>query len=416
MIHVLDMTSASFNKLTGGGRPPTVMQILPALNSGGVEQGVIDINNAIVRSGGRSIVVSSGGVRVHEILRNGGLHIELPIHSKNPLTMWRNAGVLRHLIRSHQVDVVHACSRAPAWCAGKAVKGTQAHYVTSCHAAHAAGGPLKKFYNSAIAGGDLVIAVSHFLANWLEHEFKIDPDKIRVIHRGLALEKFHPNAVTPDRLVGIAKKWRIPDGASVIMLPGRLSRLKGHMYLIDALVHLGRDDLFCVFVGSDLEGGYRRELEKYIDAKGFSDKTRIVDNCDDMPAAYMISTVVVAPSLVPEGFGRIAIEAQAMGRPLVVTDHGGARETVLRDETGWLVKPGDVHALSQGIAEAIALTDRQRAVLATRAMSHIAANFTVEMMCARTLDVYAEVMGQGGIRAVEPPQVQTQLKRRVAGS
>lgn len=410
------MISASFDKLAGGDRPPVIMQILPALNSGGVEQGVIDLNNALVRAGGRSIVVSSGGLRVYEILRNGGLHIELPVHSKNPLAMWRNTGLLRDLIRKHQVDVVHACSRAPAWSAGRAVKGTGAHYVTSCHAAHGAGGPLKRFYNSAIAGGEMVIAVSHFLANWLEHEFKVDPDRIRVIHRGLALEKFHPNAVTPDRLVGIAKKWRIPDGASVIMLPGRLSRLKGHMFLIDALVHLGRDDLFCVFVGADPDGAYRQELERYIDGKGFSGRARIVDNCDDMPAAYMISTVVVAPSLVPEGFGRIAIEAQAMGRPLVVTDHGGARETVLRDETGWLVKPGDVHALSQAIAEAMALTDRQRAVLATRAMAHVAANFTVETMCARTLDVYAEVMGQeASLSRAQSPSVGQVRSRRAAG-
>lgn len=416
MIRVHDMTSIRFSSLTGGDRPPVIMQVVPALNSGGVEQGVVDISNAIVRAGGRSIVVSSGGMRVPEILRGGALHVELPVHSKNPLTMMANVGALERLIRQHGVDVVHACSRAPAWSAGRAARRAKALYVTSCHAAHASGGPLKRFYNSAIAGGEIVIAVSHFLANWLEHEFRLDPARIRVVHRGLALEKFHPNAVTPDRLVGIAKKWRVPDGASVVMLPGRLSRIKGHMFLIDALVQLGRDDLFCVFVGNDPDGNYRRELETYIESKGFSGRARIVDHCDDMPAAYMISTVVTAPSLVPEGFGRIAIEAQAMGRPLIVTDHGGARETVLRDETGWLVKPGDTHALAQALAEAMALSDRQRAILATRAMAHVAANFTVETMCAQTLDVYAEVMERAGRNAASAAAHRPDARRRAVGA
>ena len=393
MIRSTEVTSAGFRKLVERGKPPAVLQILPALNIGGVEQGVIDINNAIVRAGGRSIVVSSGGSRVHEILRNGGTHIELPVHSKNPFTMWRNIGQIRRIIREHQVDVVHACSRAPAWSAGRAVKGTKARYVTSCHAAHGMKGPFKRFYNSAIAGGEKVVAVSQFLADWLETEFRLDPAKIRVIHRGVPLEKFHPNAVTPDRLVNIAQRWRVPDGAPVVLLPGRLSRIKGHMLLIDALIHLGREDVFCVFLGSGDDEKYRQELENYVDIKGFSGRVRIIENCTDMSAAYMMANVVVAPSLVAEGFGRVAIEAQAMGRPLVVADHGGSRETVRRDETGWLVKPGDATALSQAIGEALDISDRDRALLATRAMAHVADNFTVETMCARTLDVYAELLG-----------------------
>lgn len=393
MIRTSGITSVGFRSFADSIRPPVIMQVLPALNSGGVEQGVVDINAAVVAAGGRSIVVSSGGRRVHEIVRAGGTHIVLPVHSKNPLVIAANIIRLRKLIREYDVDIVHACSRAPAWSAGRAVLGTPARYVTSCHSSHKITGALKKLYNASITKGERVIAVSHFLADELEKNYQVAPERIRVIHRGLAVEKFHPNSVTPERLIKLAQQWRIPDGASVIMLPGRLSRIKGHMFLIDALQQLQQKDLFCLFVGSDLGNqNYRRELEQYIESRGMGGAVRIVSACDDMPAAYMLATVVAVPSLAPEGFGRIAIEAQAMGRPVIATDHGGARETILPGETGWLVEPGDVQGLSRALHEALSLNADQRARLATRAMSHVLQRFTNEHMCAATLDVYAELL------------------------
>lgn len=397
-------SSIAFSSLAAGNRPPVVLQVLPALNAGGVEQGVIDLNAAIVRAGGRSIVASSGGVRVHEITRAGGTHVQLPVHSKNPLTIASNVGRLRSLIRAEGVDIVHACSRAPAWSAGRAVQGTSARYVTSCHAAHSISGSLKRLYNSSIAGGERVIAVSHFLADYLEQNYKVNPAILRVIHRGVALEKFHPNSVTPERLVKISASMRIPEGASVVTLPARLSRIKGHMFLVDAVAMLQRKDIFCLFLGSDRGNeAYRKELESYIESKGLGAQARIVTNCDDMPAAYMISTVVTCPSLVPEGFGRIPIEAQAMGRPVIATDHGGAKETILRDETGWLVRPGDAHDLARALHEALSLDARERAILATHAMSHVAAHFTNEQMCQGTLDVYAELLSAGTAGVQDAP-------------
>lgn len=405
MKNAWDITSNAFRHFVDTGRAPVVMQIVPALNAGGVEQGVIDINAAVVRAGGTSIVVSAGGLRVHEIAKAGGLHIALPVQSKNPITMYANVGRLRRLIRQHGVDIVHACSRAPAWSAARAVQGTSARFVTSCHAAHKISGNIKRFYNSSIARGERVITVSHFLADYLEQNYKVDPNMIRVIHRGVALEKFHPNSVTPDRLIGLAQKMRIPADAFVVMLPGRLSRIKGHMFMLDAIEALNRRDVFCLFVGTDIgNADYRRELEKYIADKDLGGMVRIVTDCNDMPAAYMISTVVVSPSLVPEGFGRIPIEAQAMGRPVIATDHGGTRETILRDETGWLVQPGDTASLARALQEAINLDPRERAALATRAMAHVAEHFTNEQMCQGTLDVYAEVLSAADSRLLSAPK------------
>jgi glycosyltransferase involved in cell wall biosynthesis len=405
-----DPQSIAFQDFINRHRPPVIMQIIPALNSGGVEQGVIDLNAAIVRAGAHSIVVSSGGKRVYEIAKAGGKHITLPVDSKNPFTIYANISRLRRLIRDMNVDIVHACSRAPAWSAVKAVEGTQARFVTSCHAAHSLGGNLKRLYNSSIAKGERVIAVSHFLADYLEQNYKTNPAIIRVVHRGVALEKFHPNAVTPDRLIKVSQQMRIPEGSSVVLLPGRLTRIKGHMFLLDAIEALKRRDLFCLFVGSDIGNeNYRTELEGYIQSKGLGGQVRIVTDCEDIPAAYMISTVVVSPSTVPEGFGRVPIEAQALGRPVIATDHGGARETIMREETGWLVPPNDVMGLAHALHEALSLDARQRSMLATKAMAHVAAHFTNEQMCQATLDVYAEVLqnmahlalpsNDGGMRA-----------------
>ncbi len=403
MIRTQDTSSLAFRNFADRSHPPVILQVLPALNAGGVEQGVIDLNTAIVRAGGQSIVVSAGGGRIHEILKAGGTHITLPVNSKNPLVIATNVHRLRKIIREQHVDIVHACSRAPAWSAGRAVQGTAARYITSCHAAHGISGAMKRLYNSSIAKGERVIAVSHFLADYLEENYTIDPQKIRVVHRGVAIERFHPNAVTPDRLIKASRQMRIPEGVPVVMLPGRLSRIKGHMFLLDALEHLQRKDIFCLFVGSDHgNGGYRHELESYIASKNMGGMTRIVTDCGDMPAAYMISTVVVSPSLVPEGFGRIPIEAQAMGRPVIATDHGGTRETILRDETGWLVKPGDVAALAVAIQEAMDMDPRERSLLATRAMSHVARHFTNEQMCQGTLDVYAELLDNAHPLALPP--------------
>lgn len=372
---------------------PVIMQIIPELGAGGAEQGCIDIAAEIVRAGARAVVVSNGGYRVPELLRVGATHVSLPIHSKNPVIMWRNIARLQKLIRKHKVNIVHARSRAPAWSALKACKGTDAHFITTCHAPYNISGEAKRLYNRSIAQGEIVIAISDFVAKYLMDNYAVDPARIRVIPRGIPIERFHPTAVTAERLISLSRELRIPEGANIIMMPGRLTRWKGHHILIEAIEKLEREDVFCLLIGADQgRTEYRKELEDTITAKNLGGKIRIVDHCNDMPAAYMLSTVVVSASTDPEGFGRVPVEAQAMGRPIVATDHGGAQETILRGQTGWLVPPGDSAALARAIDEALSLNPMQRAVLATRSMSHIAANFTREKMAEQTLGVYAELL------------------------
>ncbi len=374
---------------------PVIMQIIPELGAGGAEQGCIDIAEAIIRADGVALVVSNGGYRVGEIERMGGIHIDMPVHSKNPLVMWQNISRLKRLIKKHKVDVVHARSRAPAWSAWRACVATSARFVTTCHAPYNISGEAKRLYNGSIANGEIVIAISEYVADYLKQNYNLPNEKIRLIHRGIPMERFRPASVTPERMIELASEWRIPDGSNIIMLPGRVTRWKGHHVLIDAMEKLNRDDVFCVMIGSDQgRTEYREELDAAITEKGLAEKMRIVDQCTDMPAAYMLSTVVVSASTDPEGFGRVPVEAQAMGRPIIATDNGGARETVVRNKTGWLVPPSDPDSLAAAIDEALAMNEDQRAILATRSMAHVHENFSKKIMAEKTLDVYVELLQQ----------------------
>lgn len=372
---------------------PVVMQIIPALGAGGAEQGCIDVAAELMNAGALAIVVSNGGPRVRELARSGALHIEMPVHSKNPFIMWRNTRRLKKLIKRHKVNIVHARSRAPAWSAFRACEATGTHFMTTCHAPYNITSQAKHYYNSIMAKGERVIAISAYVARYLQDNYQVPAERIRLIPRGIALDRFHPTAVTPQRLITLSQEWRIPDGSNVIILPGRITRWKGHHVLIEAMHRLKRHDLFCVMIGSDQgRTQYREELEKTIQEKGLGGNVRIVDHCNDMPAAYMLASIVVCPSTDPEGFGRVPVESQAMGRPTIASDHGGAQETIIRGETGWLVKPGDAGELAKAIKEALALTPNQRAILATRGMAHIAQHFTREQMMDKTLGVYAELL------------------------
>ncbi|MEM6781658.1 MAG: glycosyltransferase family 4 protein [Pseudomonadota bacterium] len=386
-------------------KQPVVIQVIPELSAGGAEQGCIDIAAELVRSGAKAIVVSNGGNRIHELARVGAIHVNMPVHSKNPVVMWNNIRRLKNLIAKYNADIVHARSRAPAWSAYKACQGTKTHFVTTCHAPYNINSETKRFYNSSIAKGDRIIAISHHVADYMRNNYKIDPQKIRVIHRGIAIEKFHPTAVTPDRVINLSREWRIPDDASIVMMPGRITRWKGHLVLIDAMARLPQKDVFCVLIGDDQgRKEYREELEQAIKDKNLEGRVRIIPHCNDMPAAYMLAAVAVSASTDPEGFGRVPVEAQAMGRPIIATDHGGAQETILRGETGWLVPPSDSKILAEAISEALSLNATQRAILATRAMSHVAQYFTRDVMADQTLNVYAELLQSSYVSFAPPPQ------------
>ncbi|MGD0053806.1 MAG: glycosyltransferase family 4 protein, partial [Vulcanimicrobiaceae bacterium] len=327
-----------------------MLQVIPSLVSGGVERGTVEVASALAAAGWTAYVASAGGPMVRELARAGVEHIQLPLASKNPLTIRRNCTALVDIIREYKIDVVHARSRAPAWSAWRAAKQTRRRFVTTFHNVYSDKTPLKHWYNSIMARGERVIAISEFVAAHAANDYGVEPDRLRTIPRGVDLRLFDPSQVNGDRVADLAAKWRVPDGFAVVMLPGRLTRWKGGLDFIEAIAKLGRPDLCCLLVGAEQRSGFRRELEAAIARHELGSQFRIVEDCRDITAAYALSDVVVSASTDPEGFGRTIVEAQAMGRPVIATDHGGARETVIPGSTGWLVAPGDTAALAATIA------------------------------------------------------------------
>ena len=374
------------------GRPPAVLQIVPRLGSGGAERGTVDIAGALVAAGWTSYVASAGGPLERDLVRAGSTHLTLPLASKSPLLLRRNARALTRLIRRFGIDIVHARSRAPAWSAWSAASATGRHFVTTFHNAYGSGGALKRWYNSVMARGERVIAISQFVADHAARAYGIGPDRLRTIPRGVDLDIFDPDRVGAQRIVSLARQWRLPDGAPVVMLPARLTRWKGGLDLISAIAALGRRDICCLFVGPEQRRGFRRELEAAIERSGLSGLFRIVEECRDMPAAYMLADVVVSASSDPEGFGRVIIEAQAMGRPVVATHHGGARETIEPGISGWLVPPRNSARLAAAIGEALSLGESERSAFSRRTIAHVASRYSRQAMCARTIEVYEELL------------------------
>lgn len=321
----------------------------------------------------------------------------LPLDSKNPIVMYNNIARLAELIRTENIDLVHARSRAPAWSASFAAKRTGRPFVTTFHGTYNAGNFLKRRYNAIMTQGERVIAISAFIASHMRRLYGVPANRIKIIPRGVDLYRFDPAQVSAERVISLANDWRLDDGMPVIMLPGRLTRWKGQGVFIEAVAKLARKDIRCLIVGGDQgRSEYRAELEALVERHDLGEVVRIVDHCDDMPAAYMLCDVVVLASTDPEAFGRVVIEGQALGRPIIATDHGGAAEAVTENETGWLVPPGDTDALSAALANVLALDEAQRGALSDAAIANVRAHFSKQSMCEKTLEVYNEVLAERG--------------------
>ena len=374
--------------------PPTVLQVLPALLTGGVERGAVDIAGAIVDGGGRAIVASAGGPMTHEVIRLGAEHVKLPVDSKNPFIMWRNIRCLVDLVEAEKIDIIHARSRAPAWSSWFASRRTNKPFVTTFHGTYGNKNQIKYYYNSIMTKGEVVIAISGFIAGHIRQNYGVPTARITVIPRGIDLGKFDLTRISKERVVNQAKKWRLPDGVPVIMMPGRLTRWKGHLILIDAIKELGHKNFQCLIVGSDQgRKNYRRELENVINQYGLADVIHMIDHCEDMPAAYVLSDIVISASIEPEAFGRVVAEAQSLGRLVIAANHGGARETVVDGETGWLTPPGDAKALASTINRVLVQTAKERQVFSEQAIQHIQNKYSKSNMCNKTLEVYNTLLG-----------------------
>ncbi len=383
-----------------GDKPrPTILQLVPELNEGGVERGAVEVAAAIVEAGGRALIASAGGRMAPKLRQVGGELITLPMHSKNPLTMRRTAAELVNIIGDARVDIVHARSRAPGWVGYMATKRTGVPFVTTYHGAYNENFPLKRFYNAVMAKGRPTIAVSNFIAEMIEERHGVADTDIVTIHRGADINSFDPDLVKPERLAQLVQKWGLLDETRpVFLLPGRLTRWKGQAVFVEACAILrerrGADFLGIMVGGAPPDSDFPDELEAMAREKGCSDCIKMVGSCPDMPAAYMLSGCVISASTDPEAFGRVAVEGQAMGRPVIATNHGGARETVDDGITGALIPPDDAKSLADAMDAFLHLDAETCAQISLKARARVAAHFSTRRMTDATLDVYERVLGK----------------------
>lgn len=380
--------------------PPnfTLLQVVPELETGGAEQSTIDVANAVVRAGGTALVATRGGRMAARLEADGGRLAQMPVQTKNPLMMLGNAARLVALIRQEKVSIVHARSRAPAFSALWAAHVTGTPFVATYHGVYKAQSGLKRWYNAVMTRGDLVIANSDYTRDHVLAEHHLDPARLVTIPRGVDLERFDPTFVTPNRLDALREAWGIApnDHRTRILLAGRLTRIKGHLMIVEAarrLVAEGRADFQILFAGDDQgRTGYAAEVQAAIDAAGLGEVVKIVGHCDDMPAAYLVADFAILPTSKPESFGRAAVEPQVMGRPVIASAHGGVTETVVDGVTGWLAPVDDAEAWAAALARAIDLGPGKRLEMGEAGQKRARQLYSVEAMCAQTLEAYARVL------------------------
>lgn len=384
---------------------PTILQIIPELDTGGAELSTIEIAGAITQAGGRAIVMSEGG-RLVQRLRDSGAEVHFfPAAVKNPVRLLWNARNIAKAIRRERIDLVHARSRAPAWSAFLAARLAGVPFVTTYHGAYSEKTAIKRLYNSVMARGDTVIANSHYTADLIRMRYGTPLSRLKVIYRGLDPELFDPRAIAPERVAALRAQWGLGASQRVILNAARLTTWKGQSVLIEAarlLKEQGRLDNAVFILAGDAQGrgSYAAALERAIRAADLTGYVRLVGHVDDIAAALRTAHVAVVASTQPEAFGRAATEAQAMETPVIATDIGAPAETVrspprfgVDAATGWLVRPADGAALADAIAAAMSLPDEAREAMGTRARAHVLSAFSLDAMRQQTLAVYDELLG-----------------------
>ncbi|MEZ6029353.1 MAG: glycosyltransferase family 4 protein [Hyphomonadaceae bacterium] len=378
----------------------TILQVIPHLGAGGAERTTIEVAEALVAAGAVPLVASVGGRMEGELTRVGGELIRIDaLASKNPLTVWLNASVLARIARERNVKLIHARSRAPGWSAYWAAKRIKLPFVTTYHGVYNAKSGLKRWYNSVMARGDKVIANSDYTAAHVRKEHPEAASRIITIHRGVDTSRFAQDAVSDLRRHALRKAWRLDqkDGA-VIMLPARLTGWKGHREAIKAAALLTKqtDQPWTMLFVGDHQGrlDYVGEIEEMISANALDGRVRRVGHCDDMPAAFSLADIVIAPSNEPEAFGRVAAEAGALGLPSVGSSIGAQREIIVDGETGLIVPPRDPEALAAAMARLLAMGEAGRREMGAKALVRVTQRFTTSALQKATLAVYEGLMDQ----------------------
>ena len=369
-----------------------ILQVTPALGQGGVERGTVEMAAYTVKQGATSLVASQGGQMVQDLISTGARHIILPLERRDPFTIFANAIKLKTIILQEKVSLVHARSRAPAWAALLACRLTGTPFLTTFHGTHRIQNRLKKLYNSSMVRGDRTIAISEFIKRHIITNYQLPEDRIDTAPRGCNPEFFSPTAISQEVLNELRHSLGISSGEVVISLPGRLTRWKGQGLFLQALQKVADLPWKAVLIGGpEKKIAYLEELRAQAVELGIAERVVFVGDQSNIVPYYAISDIIVSASTEPEAFGRVAIEAQAMAKPVIASAHGGSLETVRDGATGWLFESGNVDALAGKLRQCLS-SDAERKEMGNRGRQWVKEHFTVEQMCQAEWETYLKVM------------------------
>ena len=377
-----------------------VLQVIPKLGYGGAETGCFDVAHYLTENNCKSFIVTSGGELTKFINKKKVKLIRLPVHSKNPLLIIFNSIVLICIILFHNISIVHARSRAPAWSCLIATKLTRAKFVTTFHGTYNFSGKLKKLYNSVMVRSDLIIAGSNFIFSHIKDnysEFLGLKKKFLVIFRGINVDYFDASTKLETDEKNLLNKWEINKEKKIILMPGRLTSWKGQELFIEAInlvkIELGYEAFHAVVLGSDQGRDlYKKKLVRLTEQYRLTNQIKFIDHCSDMALAYKVSDIVVSASIEPEAFGRVAVEAQSMEKLIIASNIGGSNETIIDDKSGFLFESGDASSLSKKIIKAITMDDASIESIGREGRKNIIKKFNVEKMCFSTYSEYKRLL------------------------
>ena len=377
-----------------------VLQVIPKLGYGGAETGCYDIAHYLPENNCESFIVTSGGELLKFVDKKKVKIIRLPVHSKNPLLMFINFIALVAIILFNNISIVHARSRAPAWSCLFATKITGRKFVTTFHGTYNFNSSIKKFYNSVMVRSNLIIAGSNFIFSHIKEnylKYLDDKKKLLVIFRGINVDYFDPTTKVYSDEKKLLTKWEIEKDKKILLLPGRLTSWKGQEVFIEAInlvnIELGYEAFYAVVLGSDQGRDlYKKKLIRLAEQYRVTKQIRFINHCSDMALAYKIADIVVSASVEPEAFGRVAVEAQSMEKPIIASNNGGSNETIIDEKTGFLFESGSAKSLSQKILKVIAMDDSSLKSIGTEGRKNIIQKFNVEKMCFSTYSEYKRIL------------------------
>lgn len=373
----------------------SVLQVIPNLNISGAEQGCIDIANYLTNNNYNSFIITSSGIRIDEVLKNGTKIIFMPVYSKNPIIIIINIFRILKIIKKNNIDIIHVRSRAPAWSTFFVRVFYKVKIISTFHGTYNFNNKVKKFYNSIMLKMDGTIAISKFIESHIKEKYFLKVNKLKVIPRGVDLNIFNIDLVDSEIVNKLNKKFNIRENAIKIILPARLTDWKGHQVVIEAINIFKKKsdiDIHVLFIGPDSNTKFKNKLIKKINDYNLSDIIQICGPSSQMNSIYAFSDIVLSSSTDPEAFGRISIEAQAMGKFVIATNHGGSKETVIDGLTGYLYDPCSAEDLCFTLGKAISEKKHNLGNNRAQLVKHIKENFTKESMCKKTIDFYKEVL------------------------